>query len=83
MCEDAWGLWDMYRKPRFLQELHAIREEMARECDYDVDLLAEMVRSGHRPPHGPQQIIRGRRVFAPPQADHEKRQSPVNETDYQ
>jgi hypothetical protein len=39
----------MYRKPRFLEELHAIREEMSRECDYDVDLFAEMVRSGKRP----------------------------------
>jgi len=39
----------MYRKPRFLEELHAIREEMSRECDYDVDLFAEMVRSGQRP----------------------------------
>jgi len=39
----------MYRKPRFLEELHAIREEMSRECDYDVDLFAEMVRSGRQP----------------------------------
>ena len=39
----------MYRKPRFLEELHSIREEMSRECDYDVDLFAEMVRSGQRP----------------------------------
>ena len=38
----------MYRKPRFLEELHAIREEMSRDCDYDVDLFAEMVRSGQR-----------------------------------
>lgn len=42
----------MYRKPRFLEELHAIREEMSRECDYDVDLFAEMVRSGQRPRYG-------------------------------
>src|SRR5438034_7486941 len=35
----------MYRKPRFLEEIHAIREAMSRECDYDVDLFAEMVRS--------------------------------------
>ena len=39
----------MYRKPRFLEELHAIREEMSREADYDVELFAEMVRSGARP----------------------------------
>ena len=39
----------MYRKPRFLEELHAIREEMSREADYDVELFAEMVRSGATP----------------------------------
>lgn len=59
----------MYRKPRFLEELHAIREEMARECDYDVDLFAEMIRSGRRPAHGPAHNIRGRRVYAPAQDD--------------
>jgi hypothetical protein len=36
----------MYRKPRFLEILHKIREEMSREADYDVDLFAEMVRTG-------------------------------------
>lgn len=36
----------MYRKPKFLEVLHAIREEMSREADFDVDLFAEMVRSG-------------------------------------
>lgn len=35
----------MYRKPRFLEVLHEIREEMSREADYDVDLFAEKVRS--------------------------------------
>jgi hypothetical protein len=54
----------MYRKPRFLEKLHQIREEMARECDYDPELLAEMVRSGRRPLRGPVQILRGRRTFA-------------------
>lgn len=49
----------MYRKPRFLEELHAIREEMSRECDYDVDLFAEMVRSGQRPRYGPVRNVRG------------------------
>ena len=39
----------MYRRPKFLEVLHAIREEMSREVDYDVDLFAEMVRSGARP----------------------------------
>jgi len=55
----------MYRKPRFLEELHAIREEMSRECDYDVDLFAEMVRSGVKPRFGPMRNIRGRKVRAP------------------
>ena len=33
----------MYTRPRFLEELHAIREEMSRECDYDMDLFAQSV----------------------------------------
>lgn len=55
----------MYRKPRFLEELHAIREEMSREADYDVELFAEMVRSGASPAHGPVRNIRGFRTRAP------------------
>ena len=55
----------MYRRPKFLEVLHAIREEMSREVDYDVDLFAEMVRSGVRPAHGPERIIRGIRSRAP------------------
>src|SRR5712691_1762391 len=54
----------MYRRPKFLEVLHAIREEMSREVDYDVDLFAEMVRSGVRPSHGPERIIRGIRTRA-------------------
>ena len=55
----------MYRKPRFLEELHAIREEMSREADYDVELFAEMVRSGATPRQGPVRNIRGFRTRAP------------------
>jgi hypothetical protein len=55
----------MYRKPRFLEVLHAIREEMSREADYDVDLFAEMVRSGAEPPHGAERHIRGYKSRAP------------------
>ena len=55
----------MYRRPKFLEVLHAIREEMSREVDYDVDLFAEMVRSGNRPAYGPERIIRGIRTRAP------------------
>ena len=56
----------MYQRPRFLEELHAIREEMSRECDYDVDLFAEMVRSNQTPAHGRARNIRGVRQYAPP-----------------
>jgi hypothetical protein len=57
----------MYRKPRFLEMLHAIREEMSREADYDVDLFAEMVRSGTQPAHGAERHIRGYKSRAPRQ----------------
>jgi hypothetical protein len=55
----------MYRRPKFLTVLHQIREAMSREADYDVDLFAEMVRSGARPEHGPERNIRGFRKRAP------------------
>jgi len=55
----------MYRRPKFLEVLHSIREEMSREADYDVDLFAEMVRSKVRPTHGPERIIRGFKTRAP------------------
>jgi hypothetical protein len=55
----------MYRRPRFLEELHAIREEMSREVDYDVDLFAEMVRSGLRPGRRPERNMPGLKIRAP------------------
>lgn len=55
----------MYRRPKFLEVLHAIREEMSREADYDVDLFAELVRSGLRPAYGPERRIRGFKSRAP------------------
>lgn len=55
----------MYRRPKFLEVLHTIREQMSRDVDYDVDLFAEMVRSGARPTHGPERVIRGKRTRAP------------------
>ena len=55
----------MYRKPKFLEVLHEIREEMSREADYDVDLFAEMVRTGSVPRFGPERNIRGFRSRAP------------------
>ena len=39
----------MYRRPKFLELLLDIRQEMAREADYDADLFAELVRTGVRP----------------------------------
>ena len=39
----------MYSRPKFLEILLEIRQEMARESDYDTDLFAETVRSGRRP----------------------------------
>jgi len=36
----------MYRRPRSLEILLRIREEMAREADFDVDLFVERIRSG-------------------------------------
>ncbi len=60
----------MYRKPKFLEVLHEIREEMSREADYDVELFSEMVRSGQRPKHGPERNVRGFRS-RPPRADDE------------
>ena len=45
--------------------LHAIREEMSREADYDVELFAEMARTGARPAHGPARNVRGFRKRAP------------------
>jgi hypothetical protein len=38
----------MYPRSKFQEILLAIREEMAREADFDVDLFVEMVRSGNR-----------------------------------
>jgi hypothetical protein len=55
----------MYPRPRFLEVLHAIREEMAREADYDMELFAEMARTGARPAYGPARNIRGFRTRAP------------------
>jgi hypothetical protein len=66
----------MYRKPRFLEVLHTIREEMSREADYDVDLFTEMVRSGARPAHGPERNVRGFKSRAPRQTPDADRDAP-------
>ena len=36
----------MYRRSKFIEILLEIRKEMAAEADFDVDLFAEMARSG-------------------------------------
>lgn len=36
----------MYRRPKFLEILLEIREQMSRDADFDTDLFVEMVRSG-------------------------------------
>jgi rRNA maturation endonuclease Nob1 len=35
----------MYRRPKFLEVLHEIREEMSREADYDMEAFAEIIRN--------------------------------------
>ena len=44
---------------------------MSREADYDVELFAEMTRTGARPARGPARNIRGLRTHAP-RADAEQ-----------
>ncbi|HMM79579.1 MAG: hypothetical protein JSS77_13765 [Acidobacteria bacterium] len=36
----------MYRRPKFIEALHNIRQEMAAEADHDVILFAEKARNG-------------------------------------
>ena len=61
----------MYRRPKFLTVLIRIREIMSREADYDVDLFAEMVRSGKQPKHGKRRNIRGFKKNAPRNVEDE------------
>ena len=69
----------MYRKPKFLAVLHQIRETMSREADYDVDLFAEMVRTGAQPEQGPRRNIRGFKKRAPRNDEIQIDTAPVNE----
>ena len=66
----------MYRKPKFLEVLHEIREEMSRDADYDVDLFTEMVRSGVTPSYGPERNIRGYKSRAPKESEPEQKTLP-------
>ncbi len=65
----------MYRKPRFLEVLHRIREEMSRDADYDVELFAEMVRSNELPQSGVERTSRGYRRRAQGRNDAEDSQT--------
>ena len=73
----------MYRKPKFLVVLHEIREMMSREADYDVDLFAEMVRTGVRPAHGPERNIRGYKKRSPRSDEIEIDTGPGKGTQFQ
>jgi hypothetical protein len=64
-----------------LEELHAIREEMSRDCDYDMDLLAEMIRSGQQPRYGPARNIRGARTRVPARGERDKQHHPGQSND--
>ena len=67
----------MYLRPRFLEELHAIREEMSRECDYDMDLFVQLIRN--RQPHHQGSNIRGYQQALPPQVGASKEVVAPNE----
>jgi hypothetical protein len=36
----------MYRRPKFLETLHEIREEMSRESNYSVEIFTEFIKTG-------------------------------------
>jgi hypothetical protein len=59
--------------------LHAIREEMSREADYDVELFAEMARTGARPAHGPARNLRGFRKRAPRASEQPGNVTPIKQ----
>ncbi len=40
----------MYRRPKFLEVLHEIREEMSREADYDIDVFFDLVHQQQEDP---------------------------------
>lgn len=42
----AYDFKKMYRRPKFLETLLEIREEMSREANYSVELFAELIKTG-------------------------------------
>jgi len=57
----------MYRRPKFLEILLEIRQEMAREADYDVDLFTEIARSGKLPAVSPDVEVEAREQTPDPE----------------
>lgn len=55
----------MYRRPKFLEILLEIREDMSRRADYDMDLFLESIRTGKKPSRGIERHIRGFRSYVP------------------
>jgi hypothetical protein len=43
----------MYRRPKFLEELHEIRGRMSREANFDVEIFAEMIQMSNSLPPTP------------------------------
>ena len=65
----------MYRRPKFLEILLDIRQEMAHEADYDVDLFVETARAGEGPPS---RVVKlPKRSSAPTKAKTVKGRDPV------
>jgi hypothetical protein len=67
----------MYRRPKFQEVLLKIRQDMSREADYDVDLFAEMIRSGRFSSGGNGYDLSENRENS---GEKEKRKSPKSET---
>jgi hypothetical protein len=66
----------MYSRPRFLEELHAIREEMSRQCDYDMDLFAQMIHNSQPPT---EEAVRKRQTFHQPPLRQAKAPRPTDD----
>ncbi len=56
----------MYRRPKFLEILDEVREQMSHEADYDVDLFAEMVRQGKRKVKSKKANVKTGEIFGSP-----------------
>jgi hypothetical protein len=67
----------MYRKPKFLEFLHAVREQMARECDYDMDLFIQRLRQAPQLNESPSEMTASETTpsSSPPRKARAKRKS--------